>query len=442
MKFKAVKGTRDFYPDRMAMRNWLAETWRAVSLRNGFVEFDGPVLEYLDLFSVKSGDEIASQLFSFTDRGGRALAMRPEITPTLARMVNAQINSLPRPIKWFSLPRLFRAENPQKGRLREFFQWNIDIIGSDDVLADAECIFTAIDCLREMGLTAEDVVVRIGSRPLTMVKLREIGVGEDRAEKVLPVLDKRPKVSKERFYQLCDEVELSSEDTDAICRFQDCEDIHELNKEISLDNPEAQSALKDMEELLDYLDKMGVEKYCKLDLRIVRGLAYYTGIVYEIFDAANSLRAVAGGGRYDNLLKLFGGPELGATGFGMGDAVLKILLKEKGKLPDVPAKLDCFVINGEPDSTKSVLGGPEALSSVLEAVGRLRQGGIATDFSAKRQAVGKQLKEANRRNARYAAILRADTVGVKNLATGEQTDVPIGEFLENPKAYILKGCSQ
>ncbi|MCK4625747.1 MAG: histidine--tRNA ligase [Phycisphaerae bacterium] len=428
MKFKAVKGTRDFYPDRMAMRNYLAETWRRVSLRNGFVEFDGPVLEYLDLFSVKSGDEIASQLFSFTDRGGRALAMRPEITPTLARMVNAQINSLPRPIKWFSLPRLFRAENPQKGRLREFFQWNIDIIGSDDVLADAECIFTAIDCLREMGLSAEDVVVRIGSRPLTVAALRLAGVDDSAMEPALAALDKRPKVSPDAFAEMAVAAGIPVDSLDKLCAFQDAENLSDVMASLGEADANSAAEIAKLESLMGYLANMGVSDYCQIDLRIVRGLAYYTGIVYEIFDAASSLRAVAGGGRYDNLLKLFGGPEVGATGFGMGDAVLEILLAEKEKLPDLSAGLDCFVIDGDGN----------LLDKVLEVVGRLRQGGIAADFSAKRQAVGKQFKEANRRNARYAAILRADGIGVKNLATGEQTDVPIGEFLKKPSAYMKK----
>ncbi len=426
MRFKAVKGTRDFYPDRMALRNYLTDTWRKVSARNGFVEFDGPVLEYLDLFSVKSGDEIVSQLFSFTDRGGRALAMRPEITPTLARMVNAQINSLPRPIKWFSVPRLFRAENPQKGRLREFFQWNVDVIGSDDVLADAECIFTAVDCLGEMELSPQDVVVRIGSRPLTVAALRQGGVDDSAMETALAALDKRPKVPPEAFAELAAAAGIPAEALGKICDFQDAKDLSAVADALGGGGAEVADEIGKLESLMEYLAGMGAGDYCRLDMRIVRGLAYYTGIVYEIFDAANSLRAVAGGGRYDNLLQLFGGPAVGATGFGMGDAVLEILLTEKGKLPDLSAGLDCFVIDG----------GGGLPKKVLELVGRLRRGGIATDFSAKRQAVGKQLKEANRRNARYAVIVRDDTVGVKNLTTGEQTDVPIEDFLENPVAYM------
>ena len=157
MKIPPVKGTRDFYPPVMAIRNFIIDGWKAVSVRNGFAEYDGSIFEYLKMFQIKSGDEIAEQLFSFRDRGDRNLAIRPEITPTLARMVNQQINALPRPIKWFSVPRLCRAERPQKGRLREFFQWNIDIIGTDSFIADAEVIFTSIDYLRGLGLGSDDI---------------------------------------------------------------------------------------------------------------------------------------------------------------------------------------------------------------------------------------------------------------------------------------------
>ncbi|MDP6047801.1 MAG: ATP phosphoribosyltransferase regulatory subunit, partial [Phycisphaerae bacterium] len=176
MKFIPVKGTRDFYPDAMRMRNWIADTWRRVSLRNGFEEYDSPIFEYLDLFTAKSGPQIASELFNVIDRGGRNLAIRPEITPSLARMVNDKINALPRPIKWFSIPRLCRAENTQKGRLREFFQWNADIIGPQDELADAECVLTAVDAMREFGLTSSDVKVRYSSRELLSEVLESFGI--------------------------------------------------------------------------------------------------------------------------------------------------------------------------------------------------------------------------------------------------------------------------
>jgi len=425
MKIQAVKGTRDFYPEDMRLRNWIVDAWRRVSLRNGFEEYDAPIFEYLDLFAIKSGPEIAGQLFSFTDRGGRQLAIRPEITPSLARMVNAKINSLPRPIKWFSVPRLCRAENPQKGRLREFFQWNIDIIGSDDVLADAECIFVCVDFLREVGLTPQDVQVRIGSRPLTLAALRSAGVPAEATDAALPILDKRPKVSDEEFRGLATEGGLSEEQVRAVCRFQDCRSMEEVRSALGgADDSEDQIGA--LNRLRDCLKTMGVGEYCTLDMRIVRGLAYYTGIVYEVFDAGGALRAIAGGGRYDNLLEVLGGPKVGACGFGMGDVVLGILLREKGKVrPGILAQgLDFYVIDDE--------GCP--LETVMQVVGALRSKGASADFSYKRQPTGKQLKEANRRGAKRAVIVRpGNTVAVKDLVTGEQQDCRIEDILAGPR---------
>ncbi len=426
MKIQPVKGTRDFYPREMGLRNWLSEAWRRVSLRNGFLEFDGPVLEYLDLFRIKSGEEIVSQLFSFTDRGGRELALRPEITPTLARMVSAKINSLPRPIKWFSIPRLWRAEKPQRGRLREFFQWNVDVIGSDDVLADAECVFTCVDFLREVGLTPQEVVVRIGSRPLTMAALRRAGVGQGQMEAALAALDKRPQVPPEAFAEIARAAGIPAERLGDIARFQDAAELSAAGEALGRTR-DVRDELDKLDSLMRHLRQLGAADYCRVDMRIVRGLAYYTGIVYEVYDVGESLRAVAGGGRYDNLLAVLDGPEIGATGFGMGDPVLSILLEEKGKLPELVAGVDCFVIDGAEGTF------PQA----LEAVGALRRAGIAADYSYARSTVGKQLKEANRRNARQAVILFDQTVGVKDLQSGQQQDVPKEDFLSQPGKYLV-----
>ncbi|MHC4983478.1 MAG: histidine--tRNA ligase [Planctomycetota bacterium] len=422
MKIQSVKGTRDFYPDRMRLRNWIADAWRRVSLRNGFEEYDAPIFEYLDLFTIKSGQEIASQLFNFTDRGGRNLAIRPEITPSLARMVNAKISSLPRPIKWFSVPRLCRAENPQRGRLREFFQWNIDIIGSDDVLADAECIFVAVDFLREVNLTPQDVRVRIGSRPLTVAVLKAAGVRDENIEQALAALDKRPRVSDDEFIKLAQAADLDDEQVAAVTRFQDCTTIEQVREALGATHGVAEP-LERLAGLCRYLRSMGAPDYCTLDMRIVRGLAYYTGIVYEIFGAGETMRAIAGGGRYDNLLEVLGGPRMGATGFGMGDVVLEILLEEKGKVPpEVRAKsLEFFVVDGDDGM----------LEKVMELVGALRSKGRSADYNYKRQSIAKNLKEANRRGAKKALIVRKDSLAVKDLATGEQFETTAAELMSD-----------
>jgi len=425
MEFQGVKGTRDFYPDDMRVRNWIVDAWRRVSLRNGFEEYDSPIFEYLDLFTVKSGQEIAGQLFNFVDRGGRQLAIRPEITPSLARMVNAKINSLPRPIKWFSTPRLCRAENPQKGRLREFFQWNVDVIGADSILADAECIYVAVDLLRELGLSADDVRVRIGSRPLTIAALRAAGVPAEFTDAALAVLDKGPKLSEEDFARIAREAGLSDGQIAAVGRFQQAAGVDELREHFQGREDvraRVEKDLDDLAELFAALSAMGAGDYCTLDLRVVRGLAYYTGVVYEVFDRSGSLRAVAGGGRYDNLLEVLGGPKVGATGFGMGDVVLGILLAEKGKLPAPGGRIEYFVIEADEASRPMV----------LEVVGALRRAGRSADFNYRPQALGKQLKAANRRGAGRAVIVRADGLTVKDLASGDQREATLAQLLKAP----------
>jgi histidyl-tRNA synthetase len=412
----------------MRLRNWVCDAWRRVSLRNGFEEYDAPIFEYLDLFTIKSGEEIAEQLFSLTDRGGRNLAIRPEMTPSLARMVNAKINSLPRPIKWFSIVRCCRAERPQKGRLREFFQWNIDVIGSDEVLADAECIFVCVDFLREIGLKPDDVQIRIGSRAVAMARLRKGGVPEEQMETALLLLDKRPKVTDEEFAALCEKAGITGELVALLNEFEEEARRNSENRDpglsrFVLSGKEAGPAYKDLTRLMGYIESFGIAEYCTLDLRIVRGLAYYTGIVYEIFDAAQSLRAVGGGGRYDNLLEVLDGPKLGGTGFGMGDVVLSILLDQKGKLPEFPPVLDFFVIADE---------GVE-LERVLEIAGELRSKGKAVEFSYAKRSLVKQLKEANKRGSAGALILRTDGIFLKDLATGEQKETTLEELLRRIK---------
>ena len=422
MKIMPVKGTRDFYPEVMRVRNWILDTWRRVSLRNGFEEYDSPIFEYLDLFTIKSGDEIASQLFGLTDRGGRELAIRPEITPALARMVNARINSLPRPIKWFSTPRVCRAEKPQRGRLREFFQWNVDVIGSDSVLADAECIFALADFLREVNLTPDDVKIRIGSRPLVMAMLAAMGVGDDGMQQALLAIDKRPKIDEAEFRRLCDPLGLDGARIDELTAFLDVPEQETVQQIAGFKVMGMDKEVEDIELLWECLNDMGAGEFLVFDWHIVRGLAYYTGIVYELI--AEGERAVAGGGRYDNLLEVLGGPQVGATGFGMGDVVLGILLEEKGKVPaDVLARsVEFFVVDD----------GEGMLDTALEIVGALRRKGLSAEYSYKRQNVGKQMKAANRCGARRVVIARPGGVSVKDMTAGTQVETSLEAFLGDP----------
>ncbi len=424
MKIQAVKGTRDFYPEDMAVRNWIIDGWKKVSLRNGFEEYDGPIFEYLKMFQIKSGDEIVEQLFSLKDRGGRDLALRPEITPTLARMVNQRINSLPKPIKWFSVPRLFRAERPQKGRLREFFQWNVDIIGVDDVLADAEVIFCALDYVREVGLTPGDVVVKISSRKMLAELLRAVGIPDGQLDQVYGVLDKRNKVPADTLTQMLAEVVADESTRRRILQLMNVKSTEQISAIVQLSD-RAKESVDELRQLFELLDVMGVGDYCVFDIGIVRGLAYYTGIVYEIYDRASELRAIGGGGRYDNLLELFGGQAVSATGFGIGDCVLAILLQEKGLLQKQlpPRKLDYFV----------ACVGEVYRQAVVKLTMQLRSAGRTAGFSYKNANLSKQLKEAAAQNAAMCIIIGSEIqnhqLTVKNMASGQQELVAVDEFL-------------
>ena len=425
MKIQAVKGTRDFYPEDMVNRNFIADLWKQVSLRNGFVEYDGPIFEYLAMYQQKSGDEIASQLFAFEDRGGRMLAIRPEITPTLARMVNQRINALPRPIKWFSVPRLCRAERPQKGRLREFFQWNIDIIGVDGCLADAEIIFCAADFLLAAGLSAKDFTVGVSSRRLLAAMLEYFGIETERLNVVYAVLDKKSKIPQEAFEKMLEEAVADSARRQKIIALMNIESLENL-KDIAGTDENANKAIDELKQLFKYLDVMSIADLCRFDITIVRGLAYYTGIVFEIYDKGGELRAICGGGRYDNLLADFGGQKISATGCGMGDCVLGIILEEKGIFKNLSNAngIDYFVAFAE-DSLQS---------EVLKLTAKLRRAGFKTDFSYKGGSLGKQLKQASALNAAKCVIIgqeyKSGQLVVKNMADGSQQNITEKDFFD------------
>jgi len=437
MKIQPVKGTRDFYPPQMAVRNWIIDGWKRVSIRNGFEEYDGPIFEYLDMYQIKSGEEIVEQLFSFEDRGGRKLAIRPEITPTLARMVNQRINSLPRPIKWFSVPRLCRAERPQKGRLREFFQWNIDIIGVENdlwkIFADAEVIFTTVDYLRSVGLTSDDIKVKISSRELLRAYLISLGIPEERLESIYALLDKKAKLPPDTFEEILKEHVRDNDVAEKILDFMNGRYAFDQMVKASVGDPQGAlaEAASELDMLLEDLKAMGIGEYCEFDPSIVRGLAYYTGMVFEVHATSGELRAICGGGRYDNLLRDFGGPAVSATGMGMGDCVLEILLKEKGLLDNqVPKReLDYFVV---------AIGPGAQGEDVFRIIAELRSKGYSVNFSYK-FGLAKQMKEAASQNAKWCIIMGLEEldnkkVKLKDMRTGEQKPVDVEEFLSGLKS--------
>jgi histidyl-tRNA synthetase len=337
MKIQRVRGTRDFYPEDVVVRNWLFDAWRRVSIRNGFVEYDGPLLEYMDLYRAKSGEELVGQLFAVSSRGGEELAIRPEMTPTLARMINARVQSLSRPIKWFTIGPFYRGERPQRGRLREFYQWNIDVVGSEELLADAECIFVAVDLLRELGLTAQDVVVRINDRRLMTAIFDAFGIPAELQGQAMGLVDKAEKMEPSKLAAAWDEV------LGSVVRFErfdpllSVDSLDALRDLVGLFPPAGSSLIErqidELSVLLTLLQDFGITEYCNYSMRIIRGLAYYTGPVFEAFDRRGQLRALCGGGRYDNLLEVLGGPNVSGVGFGMGDVVLTELLSDLGRLP-------------------------------------------------------------------------------------------------------------
>jgi len=430
--FQAPRGTRDFYPQQMAECNWLFDIWRRVSHKHGFEEYDGPLFESLDLYTVKSGQEIVSQLFSFQDRGGRNLALRPEITPTLARMIAARAASLARPIKWFSIPRACRAERPQRGRLREFFQWNIDVVGSDSVLADAECIFVLLDMLRSVGLGPDVVELQVNSRTIVAALLEQAGIGADQHERVFSVIDKYEKLDREQFRKYALDQGLEDGQVGKIMEILEVTDLAATESLVKTDR--ARAEFQRLTELREYLNRFGVGEYFHYRPDVVRGLAYYTGIVFEVFDRGSKLRAIAGGGRYDHLIRMFGGPAMPAVGFGMGDIVIVELLGDLGRLPQLPTRLpvDFFVIDAE----------TELFDLAVTVAGRIRSAGLSAELSYKRQGLSKQLKQANARYAKTVVILGSETnrkdnavVTLKNLADGSQHQVPLEAFVSDPAKF-------
>lgn len=421
-----LPGFRDFPPEDLALRNHLFECWRRVSRRYGFLEYDGPPLEGLELYTQKSGEEIVGQLYEFTDKGGRPVAMRPEMTPTLARMLGERSRALPKPIRWFSIPQLFRYERQQRGRLREHFQWNVDLIGEEGVEGDAEVLAVALDGLRELGLGVEDLRARVSDRILLAELLQGLGVHPDRLGAAFAIIDKIERESAERTSQrLCDPKEVGLSETEAsriLALFQSpgLEEVAAVCAEI----PRANERLDDIRRFLSVLDDLGFAGFVEFDLRIVRGLAYYTGIVFEVFDRKGEFRAVCGGGRYDSLLEKTGGEALPAVGFGMGDVVLSELLKERGLAPEYRREVDFYIISVE-----------EGLLPLARRIAAsLRDEGHRVVHSLRLHSMKKQFSAAAVEGAHSVIILGPEEVArgvakVRDMAGGKESEVALDRWI-------------
>jgi len=442
--FQAPPGTRDFFPVDMALRRHIEDTWRKVSIRHGFLEVDGPTFEYLDLYKVKSGDEIVSQLFHFESRGDQSgksntFALRPEFTPTLARMVAAKANALPRPIKWFSVPRCYRAERQQKGRLKEFIQWNVDMLGGETPELrrqfDLEVAALAVDCLREFGLGNGEAQLLWNDRSLVERLFELGGVAKERYAFAFYFLDRIAKLSPEQRTKLYTDNAVTDRERTFFEKLAAGQDPLQfafwegLGGEGGAGDYEAYvAAIRDTQKNVEStLSLMGLPGYAKYDASIVRGLAYYTGFVWEISDFKGN-RAVAGGGRYDKLIEMFGGPSLPATGFGMGDVVLAIVLAESGKMPKSFANAgggaDVYVVNALDTSDETT-----------KLLAQLRAAGLAaiTSYKATKN-IGKLLQDASASGAKIAMILapaefERGVVKLKDLTSREEREVAVGEVV-------------
>ena len=407
-----LPGFRDFYPEPLPQsslwscdaRQYIFDNWRSVARRYGFREYDGPPLEPLELFTTKSGEEIIGQLYNFRDKGERDISLRPEMTPSLARMIAAHERSYKKPIKWFSLPQLFRYERQQKGRLREHFQLNADILGETAPAADAELIALLIDILRAFGLTEADLVIRLSSRNAWHAFFLE---------------HKGDPAREYEFYQAIDKLEREGPEANqqklAALGFS----LPAVTEFIEKGAPTAELQL-----VLDNLAARGLANYVKVDYGVIRGLAYYTGVVFEAFDRKGEFRAIAGGGRYDNLVKLISGGkvDLPALGFGMGDVVLLELLKARGYLPKFDAGLDAFCLV-EDEGLR-----PET----LKLVQTLRSAGFSVDYPLTPAKPDKQFKRAQELSAGHTIRLQPGDNGapvaiVRNLKTRQEQRVAPAE---------------
>ena len=421
----ALPGFRDFYPEQFAERAYIVGAWRRVLHRYAFLEYDGPPLEPLDLYRKKSGDELVGQLYSFTDKGDREVALRPEMTPTFARMVAAKANSLRKPVRWFSVPQLFRYERQQKGRMREHFQLNADIVGEPAVTADAELVCLALDCMRELGLGAADVKARVSDRRLLQALLASAGVAESELGAVYAVIDKRGRepaqVTREKLVAATGSDDVAGR-VDEILGVRS---IDELGSRYGT-QPGIAEHVDRMREYVRYVEALGFREWIELDLTIVRGLAYYTGVVFELFDTAGEFRAICGGGRYDTLLKTLGGVDLPALGFGMGDVVLGELLRARSLIPSVAPATDYWVA-GDDDSL---------LPEVMSVASQLRSRDRSVEYALKPQQLARQLKAASSAGARNAVIIkRADfekgEVTLKDLEAGTEKSLPLAELINS-----------
>lgn len=415
-----VRGTRDFPPEDMRLRTWLFDHFRAVAHAFAFEEYDAPVLETADLYIRKAGEEITDQLYHFEDKGGRSVALRPEMTPSLARLVLGKGGGLALPIRWFSIPQCWRYERMTRGRKREHYQWNMDIFGVEGVTAEAELLAAIALFFERLGLSAADVGIRVSSRKVLHAVLTEtLGVPDEHFAAVCVLVDKLEKVPREAIEEDLGKLGLAGSLVDSIIQTLSLRSLDDLAETLGPEHV----VVGELRELFALAEAYGVADWLVFDASVVRGLAYYTGVVFEAFDRGATLRAICGGGRYDHLLSTFGGADVPACGFGFGDVVIVELLKDKGLLPELTSGVDDVVFAFDESLRPAAMG----------IAARLRATGRSVDLVLEKKKVKWAFKHADRSGASRMILVAPSewergVVKVKDLATGEQTEVPTEEL--------------
>ena len=416
---QGVRGTRDFYPEDMRLRNWLFDNFTNASLLHGFEEYDAPVLEYEELYTRKQGEEITQQLYSFQDKGNRKVALRPEMTPSLARMVMARAGALPTPIKWFSIPQCWRYERTQRGRGREHYQWNVDIWGTTEISADAELISVLVTFFEGIGLTAKDIVIRVSSRKVLEEVLGSLDMEGDIFAQTCIIVDKMDKLSSDVIEGQLSDLGHDSKVVTTIQAVLGIKDMNSLQEALK----DGSVAVSELNLLFDAIDSYGISEWVEFDASIVRGLAYYTGAVFEAHDRTGEFRAICGGGRYDNLLSTLGGKDLPATGFGFGDMVIMELLTEKGLIPELVSDIDDIVIPLNSDLR----------NAAVMVAASLRNSGRTVDLVLEDKKMKWGFKHAERIGAARLVLLAPDEwsrkmVKIKDLDTGEESEISLNDI--------------
>ena len=434
--FQSLPGFREFYPEDFSRRQHLFRVWRQAACAHGFQEYDAPVLEPLELYTTKSGEEIEGQLFNFTDKGGREVSLRPEMTPTVCRMVGARAGALKRPIKWFSIAEYYRYERAQKGRLRAFHQFNADIFGEAGPEAEIELIALLIQCLGGFGLTAEDFLVRLSDRDLWFFYLEALGFTDAQARAILGAVDRYEKMGDDAFKGYAEtHGELPAEKRGQVLAFLKIRSLSELEKALApFASDKIALRLADWRKVLGGLAAMGLADFVSVDLGVVRGLAYYTGFVFEAFDRKGDLRALAGGGRYNDLVKKLGYADLPAVGFAIGDVTTGLLLEQRGLTPAYCNAPEIY----------AVLGGPAERTAALADIRALRGAGWRVEYPLKDTAFGKQFKAAAESGAKLALIYGGDelakgVVKLRDLTDRSEREVPRDQVLAAVRAALAGG---